>query len=61
MDKADHDLIKKIEKIRRLLDQGKALYRTTDLDSKTIYSSLRERLTSNAGRHFLLMLIYVNG
>lgn len=49
MDKADHDLIKKIEKIRTLLDDGKKLYRSADQDSKTTYSYLRDRLTLDAG------------
>ncbi|KAA0722542.1 Fibrinogen alpha chain [Triplophysa tibetana] len=49
IDKADHDLVKKIEKIRRLLDEGKQLYRSADQDSKTTYSYLRERLTLDAG------------
>uniref|UniRef100_A0A8C2EWJ3 Fibrinogen alpha chain n=1 Tax=Cyprinus carpio TaxID=7962 RepID=A0A8C2EWJ3_CYPCA len=49
MDKADHDIIKKIENIRRLLDEGRKLYRSADQVSKNTYSYLRERLTSSAG------------
>ncbi|NP_001181918.1 fibrinogen alpha chain precursor [Danio rerio] len=49
MDKADHDLLKKIEKIRRLLVEGQKLYRSADEVSKTTYTYLREKLTSNSG------------
>lgn len=49
MDKADHDILKKIEKIRSLLEEGRKLYRSADQVSKTTYSYLRERLTSSAG------------
>ncbi|XP_051559263.1 fibrinogen alpha chain-like [Myxocyprinus asiaticus] len=49
MDKADHDILKKIEKIRRLLNEGRQLYTSADHMSKTTYSYLRERLTSDAG------------
>ncbi|XP_051994160.1 fibrinogen alpha chain-like [Xyrauchen texanus] len=49
MDKADHDLLKKIEKIRHLLNEGRQLYTSADQVSKTTYSYLRERLTSDAG------------
>ncbi|XP_016432191.1 fibrinogen alpha chain-like [Sinocyclocheilus rhinocerous] len=49
IDKADHDIIKKIDKIRRLLDEGRKLYRSTDQVSKNTYTYLRERLTSSAG------------
>lgn len=51
MDKADHDIIKKIENIRRLLDEGRKLYRSADQVSKNTYSYLRERLTSSAGKN----------
>ncbi|KAK7162141.1 hypothetical protein R3I94_004706 [Phoxinus phoxinus] len=49
MDKADHDILKKIERIRSLLDEGRKLYRSADQMSKTTYTYLRERLTSTAG------------
>ncbi|KAK7162140.1 hypothetical protein R3I94_004705 [Phoxinus phoxinus] len=49
MDKADHDILKKIERIRSLLDEGRKLYRSADQVSKTTYTYLRERLTSTAG------------
>ncbi len=49
MDKADHDILKKIEKIRRLLDEGRKLHRSADQVSKNTYTYLRERLTSSAG------------
>nr|XP_033466044.1 fibrinogen alpha chain-like [Epinephelus lanceolatus] len=49
MDKDDHDLLKKIEKIRSLLDQNKANYRNADHNSKETFTILRERLTIDAG------------
>ncbi|XP_016105826.1 fibrinogen alpha chain-like [Sinocyclocheilus grahami] len=45
----NHDILKKIEKIRRLLDEGRKLYRSADQVSKNTYTYLRERLTSSAG------------
>lgn len=51
MDKADHDIVKKIEKIRRLLDEGRKLYRSADQVSKTTYTYLRDKLTSSAGKN----------
>lgn len=53
MDKADHDILKKIENIRRLLDEGRKLYRSTDQVSKNTYTYLRERLTSSSGKKLL--------
>ncbi|XP_043104941.1 fibrinogen alpha chain-like isoform X2 [Puntigrus tetrazona] len=49
MDKADHDIVKKIEKIRSLLDEGRKLHRSADQVSKSTYTYLRERLTSSSG------------
>lgn len=49
IDKADHDILKKIEKIRRLLDEGRKLHRSADQVSKNTYTYLRERLTSSSG------------
>ncbi|KAK6291664.1 hypothetical protein J4Q44_G00374490 [Coregonus suidteri] len=49
LDKADHSLLKKIEKIRKLLDQSRAKHRSADQASKQTYDYLKEKLTSNAG------------
>nr|XP_046174269.1 fibrinogen alpha chain-like [Oncorhynchus gorbuscha] len=49
LDKADHSLLKKIEKIRQLLDQNRAKHRSADQASKQTYDYLKEKLTSNAG------------
>ncbi|XP_053471143.1 fibrinogen alpha chain isoform X4 [Ictalurus furcatus] len=49
LDQTDHEILNKIEKIRKLLDEGKKLHRSTDLESKNTYSFLRERLVSSAG------------
>ncbi|XP_017313407.1 fibrinogen alpha chain [Ictalurus punctatus] len=49
LDQTDHEILNKIEKIRKLLDEGKKLHRSTDLESKNTYNFLRERLVSSAG------------
>ncbi|XP_072232892.1 fibrinogen alpha chain isoform X2 [Leuresthes tenuis] len=49
MDKNDHELLKKIEKIRNLLDQNRAKHRSADQVSKQTYSYLKEKLTVDAG------------
>ncbi|KAK6322988.1 hypothetical protein J4Q44_G00053270 [Coregonus suidteri] len=49
LDKADHSLLKKIVKIRQLLDQSRAKHRSADQASKQTYDYLKEKLTSNAG------------
>uniref|UniRef100_A0A4W5K227 Fibrinogen alpha chain n=1 Tax=Hucho hucho TaxID=62062 RepID=A0A4W5K227_9TELE len=49
LDKADHSLLKKIEKIRQLLDQSRTKHRSADQASKQTYEYLKEKLTSNAG------------
>ncbi|XP_043954612.1 fibrinogen alpha chain [Gambusia affinis] len=49
MDKKDHELLKKIAKIRSLLDQHKARHRSVDLVSKQTYDILTEKLTLNSG------------
>lgn len=49
MDKYDHNLLKKIEKIRSLLDQYKAKHRSADQVSKQTYDYLKEKLTTDAG------------
>ncbi|XP_061566057.1 fibrinogen alpha chain [Cololabis saira] len=49
MDKHDHDLLKKVERIRNLLDQYKAKHRSADHVSKQTYDYLRDKLTTDAG------------
>lgn len=49
LDKNDHELLKKIKKIRDLLDQHKARHRSVDLVSKQTYDILREKLTLDSG------------
>ncbi|XP_068164972.1 fibrinogen alpha chain [Antennarius striatus] len=44
MNKHDHDVLKKIEKIRSLLDQNNANYRKADQVSKQTYDYLKEKL-----------------
>ncbi|XP_072513506.1 fibrinogen alpha chain-like [Salminus brasiliensis] len=49
LDNTDHELLSKIQKIRKLLDDGKKMHRSADQVSKETYSYLRERLVSSAG------------
>uniref|UniRef100_A0A669CDX2 C2H2-type domain-containing protein n=1 Tax=Oreochromis niloticus TaxID=8128 RepID=A0A669CDX2_ORENI len=49
MEKYDHNMLKKIEKIRSLLDQNKAKHRSADTVSKQTYDYLKEKLTTDAG------------
>lgn len=49
MDKNDHMFLKGIEKIRNMLEQNQAKYRTTDHVSKQTYDYLREKLTLESG------------
>lgn len=49
MNKYDHGLQKKTEKIRSLLDQNKVKHRSADEVSKQTYSFLREKLTVDSG------------
>lgn len=49
MNKYDHGLQKKTEKIRSLLDQNKVKHRSADEVSKQTYSYLREKLTIDSG------------
>uniref|UniRef100_A0A3Q2TA04 Fibrinogen alpha chain n=1 Tax=Fundulus heteroclitus TaxID=8078 RepID=A0A3Q2TA04_FUNHE len=49
MDKNDHQLLRKIEKIRSLLDQHRARHRSIDTVSKQTYDILREKLTLDTG------------
>ncbi|KAI3375880.1 hypothetical protein L3Q82_003758 [Scortum barcoo] len=48
MDKYDHSALKRIEKIRSLLDQNRAKHRSTDQVSKQTYDYLKEKLTVDA-------------
>lgn len=50
MNKHDLNLLKKIEKIRTLLDQNKAKFRTADQVSKQTYDYLRDKLTLDSGQ-----------
>lgn len=50
MNQHDHNLLKKIEKIRILLDQNSAKFRTTDLVSKQTYDYLKDKLTLDSGQ-----------
>lgn len=50
MNKHDLNLLKKIEKIRNLLDQNKANFRTADQVSKQTYDYLKEKLTLDSGQ-----------
>lgn len=49
MDKYDHGLLKKIEKIRSLLDHHKAKHRSAEHVSKQTYDYLKDKLTTDAG------------
>ncbi|KAM9717634.1 uncharacterized protein ACNS7B_021255 [Menidia menidia] len=49
MDRSDNDLLRKIERIRNLLDENRARYRSTDQVSKQTYSYLKEKLTIDSG------------
>ncbi|XP_060716033.1 fibrinogen alpha chain [Tachysurus vachellii] len=49
LDQTNHEILKKIEKIRNLLDEGKKLHRSTDIESKNTYNYLRESLVSSTG------------
>ncbi|KAM8898160.1 fibrinogen alpha chain [Spinachia spinachia] len=49
MDRHEHGALKRVEKIRSLLDQHKVKHRSTDLVTKQTYDFLKEKLTSDAG------------
>lgn len=52
MNKYDHNMLKKIEKIRSLLEQNQAKHRSADQVSKQTYDYLKERLVIDSGeRH----------
>ncbi|KAK5893106.1 hypothetical protein CgunFtcFv8_006010 [Champsocephalus gunnari] len=49
LDQYDHGTLKKIEKIRSLLDQNRATHRSADQVSKQTYDYLKEKLTLESG------------
>ncbi|XP_037335793.2 fibrinogen alpha chain-like [Pungitius pungitius] len=49
MDRYEHSALKRVEKIRSLLDRHRAKHRSTDLVTKQTYDYLKEKLTSDAG------------
>ncbi|XP_067379224.1 fibrinogen alpha chain [Channa argus] len=49
MDKYDHNFLKRIEKIRSLLDQNNARFRNADQVSKQTYDFLKDKLTLDSG------------
>uniref|UniRef100_A0A665TE02 Fibrinogen alpha/beta/gamma chain coiled coil domain-containing protein n=1 Tax=Echeneis naucrates TaxID=173247 RepID=A0A665TE02_ECHNA len=49
IDRDDHENLKRIEKIRDLLDQNNAKHRSTDVVSKQTYDYLKDRLTVDSG------------
>lgn len=51
MNKYDHSLLKRIEKIRSLLDQNTAKQRSADLATKQTYDYLKDKLTTDAGHN----------
>uniref|UniRef100_A0A3P8V297 Fibrinogen alpha chain n=1 Tax=Cynoglossus semilaevis TaxID=244447 RepID=A0A3P8V297_CYNSE len=60
MDKNDHMFLKGIEKIRNMLEQNQAKYRTTDHVSKQTYDYLREKLTLESGWKKILTNKYIS-
>lgn len=50
MNKYDHNLLKKIEKIRGILEQNKQKYRSTDTLSKETYDFVKEKLRIDSGQ-----------
>ncbi|XP_036968583.1 fibrinogen alpha chain isoform X2 [Acanthopagrus latus] len=49
MNKYDHGLLKRIEKIRSLLDENTVKQRSTDSATKQTYDYLKDKLTTDAG------------
>ncbi|KAG7461701.1 hypothetical protein MATL_G00193830 [Megalops atlanticus] len=49
LDEADKELAAKIDKIRKLLDESRRHYRSTDQATKQAYDFLREKLVTDAG------------
>lgn len=52
MDKHDHEILTKINRIRTLLEQNQAKHGSTDRLTKQTYDYLKERLTSTSGSDF---------
>ncbi|XP_077356429.1 fibrinogen alpha chain [Festucalex cinctus] len=50
MDQQDHSLLKKIEKVRRLVEQNQLGHRSADQVTKQTYDYLKEKLTLNSGQ-----------
>ena len=50
MNKYDHGLLKRIEKIRSLLDENTVKQRSTDSATKQTYDYLKDKLTTDAGK-----------
>ncbi|MEQ2167539.1 hypothetical protein GOODEAATRI_005140, partial [Goodea atripinnis] len=50
MEKNDNELLRKIEKIRSLLNQHKTKHSSVDVVSKQTYEILREKLTLDSGQ-----------
>ncbi|XP_069580702.1 fibrinogen alpha chain-like [Brachyistius frenatus] len=51
MDKYDHSLLRRVERIRSLLNQNEAKHRSTDVVSKQTYDYLKDKLTTDAGHN----------
>uniref|UniRef100_A0A671UFC9 Fibrinogen alpha chain n=1 Tax=Sparus aurata TaxID=8175 RepID=A0A671UFC9_SPAAU len=51
MNKYDHSLLKRIEKIRSLLDENTVKQRSTDSATKQTYDYLKDKLTTDAGHN----------
>ncbi|MBN3295452.1 fibrinogen alpha chain [Amia ocellicauda] len=49
LSKTDEDFAKKIDRIRKLLDENRTKYRSTDELTKTTYTFLRDRLVTDSG------------
>ncbi|XP_060922662.1 fibrinogen alpha chain [Limanda limanda] len=49
MDKYDHSMMKKVEKIRSILDENRVKHRSTDQVSKQTYDYLKDKLTIDSG------------
>ncbi|XP_035005366.2 fibrinogen alpha chain isoform X2 [Hippoglossus stenolepis] len=49
MDKYDHKLVRKVEKIRSILDENRVRHRSTDQVSKQTYDYLKDKLTIDSG------------
>lgn len=49
LDQTDRELLAKIDKIRRFLEENRRNYKTTDQVSKQTYDYIREKLLTDAG------------